>query len=74
MEKELSPMTSTIMGFIGDSICSFRTTNLHITFSKEPFTKTLMARFTVVDVPLVYNMIIGHPTLNWLRVVVSMYH
>lgn len=64
MEKELSSMTSTLTGFIGDSICPLRTTNLHITFGDEPFTKTLMAKFMVVDVPSVYNVIIGHPTLN----------
>lgn len=64
MEKELSSMTSTLTGFIGDSICTLGTTNLHITFGDEPFTKTLMSKFMVVDVPSVYNVIIGHPTLN----------
>lgn len=67
-------MILTLMRFTGYSIRPLRTTSLHITFGEESCTKTLIARFIVVDVPSVYNMIISRPTLNQLRVMVSTYH
>ena len=35
---------------------------------------TMMVEFIVVDRPSVYNVILGRPTLNVLKVVVSTYH
>lgn len=74
MEKELSLIILTLMRFTGYSICPLRTISLHITFGEESCIKTLIARFMVVDVPLVYNAIIYCPTLNQLRAMVSTYH
>lgn len=33
----------------------------------------VMTRFIVVDIPLAYNMIIGRPILNRLKVMISTY-
>ncbi|RRT31974.1 hypothetical protein B296_00049408 [Ensete ventricosum] len=45
-----------------------------VTFGGEPKSKTLMVSFIVVKLPSAYNAIIGRPTLNRLRAVVSTYH
>lgn len=34
----------------------------------------ILAKFMVVDIPSIYNIIIGQSTLNKLRVMVSTYH
>ncbi|RZS01731.1 hypothetical protein BHM03_00031644 [Ensete ventricosum] len=49
-------------------------TTLSVTVGEESRSKTLMVSFMVVELPLAYNTIIGQPTLNKLKVVVSTYH
>ncbi|RWV98295.1 hypothetical protein GW17_00038865 [Ensete ventricosum] len=73
-DQDLTPLTSTLTGFTGDSISPLGTTTLPLTIGKEPCTKTLMVVFVVVDLPLTYNAIIGRPTLNRLRAMVSTFH
>ncbi|RRT75609.1 hypothetical protein B296_00019444, partial [Ensete ventricosum] len=50
------------------------TTTISVTFGGEPRSKTLLVSFMVVKLPSAYNTIIGCPTLNRLRTVVSTYH
>ncbi|RZS11289.1 hypothetical protein BHM03_00042606 [Ensete ventricosum] len=73
-DQDLTPLTSTLTGFTGDSISPLGTTTLPLTIGKEPCTKTLMVVFVVVDLPSTYNAIIGRPTLNRLRAMVSTFH
>ncbi|RZR72182.1 hypothetical protein BHM03_00011041 [Ensete ventricosum] len=68
------PMTSSLTGFIGDSISPLGTTTLPVTIEEKPMAKTLMVPFMVVGLPSVYNAILGCSTLNELRMVVSTYH
>ncbi|RWW05882.1 hypothetical protein BHE74_00045140 [Ensete ventricosum] len=76
--RDLIPMTSTLTGFTGDAITPVGVVTLPVTFGNEPRTKTLMVHFMVVDLPSVYNVIIGWLTLNviirQLRAIVSTYH
>ncbi|RWW04851.1 hypothetical protein GW17_00031905 [Ensete ventricosum] len=71
---DLAPMTSTLTGFIDDAITPVGVTTLPVTFGDKPRTKTHMVHFLVVDLPTAYNVIIGRPTLNKLRAIVSTYH
>ena len=48
--------------------------DLKVNFGKAPSTKTIPARFIVVDCPSAYNAIIGRPTLNSLGAIVSTIH
>ncbi|RRT41456.1 hypothetical protein B296_00043701 [Ensete ventricosum] len=73
-DQDLTPLTSMLIGFTGDSIAPLRTMTLPLTIGEEPHTKTLMVIFMVVDLPSAYNAIIGQPTLNKLRAVVSTFH
>ncbi|RZS23336.1 hypothetical protein BHM03_00056241, partial [Ensete ventricosum] len=70
----LTPLTSTLTGFTGDSISLMGTTTIPVTFGGEPRSKTLLVSFMVVKLSSAYNTIIGCPTLNRLRAVVSTYH
>ncbi|RWW70575.1 hypothetical protein BHE74_00021740 [Ensete ventricosum] len=72
--QDLTPLTSTLTGFTCDSIAPLGTVTLLLTIGEEPRTKTLMVIFMVVDLPSAYNAIIGRPTLNRLRAVVSTFH
>ncbi|RZR70513.1 hypothetical protein BHM03_00000356 [Ensete ventricosum] len=72
--RDVTPMTSTLTGFTGDAITPIGIVILPMTFGDEPRTMTLMVPFMVVELPSAYNMIIGRPTLNKLRAIVSTYH
>ncbi|RRT31512.1 hypothetical protein B296_00053146, partial [Ensete ventricosum] len=73
-DRDLAALTSTLTGFTGDSISPLGVTTILVTFEGEPKSKTLMVSFMVVKLPSAYNAIIGRPTLNRLRAVVSTYH
>ncbi|XP_009396934.1 uncharacterized protein LOC103981901 [Musa acuminata AAA Group] len=72
--EDFTPMNSELTGFIGDSISPLGTTTLPFTIGEEPRAKTIMATFTIVDLRSTYNIILGRPTLNKLKAVVSTYH
>ncbi|KAJ8483716.1 hypothetical protein OPV22_016201 [Ensete ventricosum] len=74
IDLDLTPLTSTFTGFIGDFVSPLGTTTIPVTFGGEPRSKTLLVSFMVVKLPSAYNAIIGRPTLNRLRTVVSTYH
>ncbi|RRT66318.1 hypothetical protein B296_00024255 [Ensete ventricosum] len=71
---DLSPMSSTLTGFIRDSIAPLGTTVLLVTLGQEPQSKTLMVTFMVVGLPTAYNIILRRSTLNRLKAIVSAYH
>ncbi|RRT32937.1 hypothetical protein B296_00054812 [Ensete ventricosum] len=74
MDKDLVTLTSTLTGFTGDFVSLVGAATIPVTFGGEPRSKTLMVSFMVVKLPSAYNAIIGHPTLNRLKAVVSAYH
>ncbi|XP_065026104.1 uncharacterized protein LOC135650561 [Musa acuminata AAA Group] len=72
--KNLSPMCSALTGFTGDSISPLGAITLPLTLGTPPRLKTVMTTFLVVDLPTAYNAILGRPTLNKVRAVVSTYY
>ncbi|XP_065030515.1 uncharacterized protein LOC135653032 [Musa acuminata AAA Group] len=72
--KNLSPMCSALTGFMGDSISPLGAITLPLTLGTPPKSKTVMTTFLVVDLPTAYNAILGRPTLNKVRAVVSTYY
>ncbi|RWW04818.1 hypothetical protein BHE74_00047772 [Ensete ventricosum] len=72
--RDLTLMTSTLIGFTMDAITPVGIRTLPMTFDEELRTKTLMISFMVVELPSAYNMIIDRSTLNKLRAIVSTYH
>ena len=63
-QGDLTPATSALTGFTGDSISPLGTTVLPITIGEEPREKTVMTTFMVVDLLSAYNVILDRPTLN----------
>ncbi|RZS27555.1 hypothetical protein BHM03_00061048 [Ensete ventricosum] len=73
-DKDLVTLTSTLTGFIGDFVSPVGAATIPITFGGEPRSKTLMVSFMMVKLQSAYNAIIGRPTLNRLKAVISTYH
>lgn len=71
LTDNVTPMTSSLMRFTSDSISSCEIINMYVTIEDEPYSKTILAKFMVMDIPLEYNAIIGSPTLNILKVAMS---
>lgn len=52
-------ITSSLMRFIGNSFSPLRSVNLHVTFRDKLCSNKILARLMVMDIPSVYNVIIG---------------
>ncbi|XP_065004118.1 uncharacterized protein LOC135636357 [Musa acuminata AAA Group] len=74
VKENMKPVCSTLTGFIGASISSLGVITLPLTLGVFPKTKTVMTSFLVVDLPTAYNAILGRPTLNKIRAVISTYY
>ncbi|RRT76541.1 hypothetical protein B296_00015285 [Ensete ventricosum] len=74
IDKDLVTLTSIMTGFTGDFVSPMGAATIPVTFGGEPRSKTLIVPFIVVKLPSAYNVIIGRPTLNWLKAIVSTYH
>nr|XP_009420605.1 PREDICTED: uncharacterized protein LOC104000317 [Musa acuminata subsp. malaccensis] len=72
--ENLSPRCSALTGFTGDSISPLGAIALPLTLGTPPKSKTVMTTFLVVDLPTAYNAILGRPTLNKVKAVVSTYY
>lgn len=70
----LKPSHSPLYGFSGDKVVPNGSIDLPLSAGGPDYQKALIVKFLVVNTPLVYNIILGRPTLNVLKVVVSTYH
>nr|XP_009388363.1 PREDICTED: uncharacterized protein LOC103975179 [Musa acuminata subsp. malaccensis] len=74
VKENMKPVCSTLTGFTGASISSLGVITLPLTLGAFPKAKTVMTSFLVVDLPTAYNAILGRPTLNKTRAVISTYY
>ena len=58
LTNDLTSMTSLLTWFTSYSIFSLRSTSLHVMFRDEPYSKIVIAKFMVVNIPSMYNVII----------------
>ncbi|KAL0416905.1 UNVERIFIED_CONTAM: hypothetical protein Slati_3522400 [Sesamum latifolium] len=71
-EKLIRPRETTLMGFEGSMIRAMGEIPLPISLGEEPYRKTHVTNFLVVDTKYPsYNIILGRPTLNTFKVVIS---
>ena len=70
----LTPAQTPLYGVAGECVRAASTIRLPVTIGDGPERVTRMVAFIIVDRPSVYNVILGRPTLNVLKAVVSTYH
>ncbi|XP_058068266.1 uncharacterized protein LOC131217368 [Magnolia sinica] len=72
--SHLRPMKTPLHGFAGERVISEQAISLPVTAGEGQHQVTIMVDFLVVNVPSVHNIILGRPSLNAMRAVVSTYH
>ncbi|XP_042432929.1 uncharacterized protein LOC122019537 [Zingiber officinale] len=71
--NELLPMMTPLYGFMGNEVLPLGQTRLTVSLGEESLRRTRIINFIIVDAPSTYNVILGRPTLNKFRAVVSTY-
>ena len=61
-------------GFSGERVLPLGSVQLVLTLGDPSCQATTTVRFLIVDAPSAYNMLLGRPSLNAIRVVPSAYH
>ena len=72
--EKLDPVNACLRGFSGERVLPLGSVQQVITLGDPPCQATTTVRFLVVDSPSAYNMLLGRPSLNAIRVVPSAYH
>ena len=72
--EKLEPVSAHSLGFSGEKVLPLGSTHLVLTLGNPPCQTTTTVKFLIVDAPSAYNMLLGRPSLNVLRVVPSAYH
>ena len=72
--EKLEPVNTHLRGFSGEKVLPLGSIQLVLTLGDPPCQATTTARFLIVDAPSAYNMLLGIPSLNAIKVIPSAYH
>ena len=72
--EKLEPVNSHLRGFSGERVLPLGSIQLMLTLGDSSSQATTAVRFLIVDAPSTYNILLGRPSLNAIRVVPSAYH
>ncbi|XP_057432327.1 uncharacterized protein LOC130725088 [Lotus japonicus] len=72
--KDLIPYDHDLIGFTGDRVLPLGYFDAYLSLGGHDVCRTVKARFLVVECPTTYNAIIGRPSLNVYRAIVSTHH
>ena len=72
--EKLEQVNTCLRGFSGERVLPLGSVQLVLTLGNPPCQATTMVRFLIVDAPSAYNMLLGRPSLNAIRVVPFAYH
>ena len=72
--EKLEPVHACLRGFSGERVLPLGSVQLVLTLGDPPCQATTTVRFRIVDASSTYNMLLGRPSLNAIRVVPSTYH
>ena len=72
--EKLEPVNACLRGFSGEKVLPLGLVQLMLTLGDPPCQATTTVRFFIVDTSSAYNMLLGRPSLNAIRVVPSAYH
>ncbi|KAL0383728.1 UNVERIFIED_CONTAM: hypothetical protein Scaly_0660100 [Sesamum calycinum] len=70
----LEAVDTSLYGFAGELVHPRGMILLSLTLGTAPLRKTCLLKFLVVDIPSAYNVILGRPTLNAFRAIISTYY
>ena len=73
-KENLEPVNTHLRGFSGEKVLQLGSIQLVLTLGEPPCQATTIARFFIVDAPSAYNMLLGRPSLNAIKSVLSTYH
>ena len=69
--EKLEPINAYLRGFSGERVLPLGSIQLVLTLGDPPCQATTTVRFLIVDAPSAYNMLLGRPFLNTIRVIPS---
>ena len=72
--EKLELVNTYLRGFSRERVLPLGSVQLVLTLGDPPCQATTTVRFLIVDAPSAYNMLLGRPSLNAIRVVPSAYH
>ena len=72
--EKLEPVSTHLRGFSGEKVLPLGSIQLVLTLGDPPFQATTAVKFLIVDAPSAYNMLLGRPSLNAIKVNPSAYH
>ena len=72
--EKLELVNAYLCGFSGERVLPLGSVQLVLTLRDPPYQATTTVRFLIVEAPSTYNMLLGRPSLNSIRVVPSTYH
>ena len=72
--EKLEPVNACLRGFSGERVLPLGSVQLVLTLGDPLCQATTTVRFLIVDAPSAYNILLGRPSLNAIRVVPSAYH
>ena len=72
--EKLEPIKACLSGFSGERVLPLGLVQLVLTLGDPLCQVTTTVIFLIVDAPSAYNMLLGRPSLNAIRVVPSAYH
>nr|KYP33532.1 Gypsy retrotransposon integrase-like protein 1 [Cajanus cajan] len=74
LEQELTPYDEPLVGFSGERVDTRGTIDLYTYFGEEQYRRRIKVRYVVVHANTSYNILLGRPSLNKLRAIVSTPH
>ena len=72
--EKLEPVNTHLRGFFGEKVLPLGSIQLVLTLGDPPCQTTTTVRFLIVDAPSAYNVLLGRPSLNAIKVIPSAYH
>jgi len=72
-DEDLEAIGTPLVGFGGQPAYSIGMKRLPVRIGEKDNSRTVNVNFVVVDVPMAYNVIIGHPNLSMVKVIIAPY-
>ena len=72
--EKLEPTNTHLRGFSREKVLPLGSIQLVLTLGDPPCQATTTVRFLIVDTPSTYNVLLGRPSLNPIKAILSAYH